>query len=288
MTILYLRGTGPAQARTLRNSLLAPPTVGVVQSPISLRIVFVVARKDLHLLESSIGLALNSLSNFTITRVTVITQHNLTSDVASRLSSLSASIEVLDEENLISEKSRILLKEKFKGRYGWSLQQFLKLQSALSCLDTPTLVIDSDTFLLKPRNWISAQEVQVLLPTEECHPQYYEFLKQLKMKVNQNYSFVAHHMIYQPRLLRECLSEIGVSSIEDLIKLVCSFPHKEGIESFFSLDYEMYAQFLLNYHPELCRFERWGNVEKNYSHEDLNLDQSLPGLMSVSAHSWKN
>jgi hypothetical protein len=228
------------------------------------------------------------LTNFAISGISVVTESGSVADVRGLMESFPHQISVLNEENLLSNHARGLLRKKFGARYGWALQQFLKLQTVLVTSECPSLVIDADTLLVKPRNWVDSAGVQVLMPTEEFHQQYYDVLNRLNFKVNPHFSFVSHHMIYQPELLQECILEIGVESIEQLIELICSFDYGEGIESFFSIDYEMYAQFMLNKHPELCRLERWGNVELDFNKVDYVPLEELPGLMSISAHSWKN
>ncbi len=273
--------------RTLRNSLLAPSFDLEPTSDISLHLVYVVAKKDLKMLKESLSNSLNVLGNFEVPKVTVIVQSGSIHDAKEELREFSIPIEVLDEEELISRFARDLLSEKFGSRYGWALQQFLKLHAVLSNNECATLVVDSDTLLVKPRNWIDSNKVQVLLPTEECHTQYYNFLIQMNLKVNRDFSFISHHMVYQPLLLRQCILEIGVDSIEELIKVVCSFEFEEASESFFSLDYEMYAQFLINNYPEFCRIEKWGNVDHDFLNGGPLPHENHPGLMSISAHSWK-
>ena len=285
--ILIFQASSTREFRTLRNSLLAPSFELEPTRDISLHLVYVVAKKDLKMLKQSLSNSLDVLRNFEVPKVTVIVQSRSIQDAMDELEEFSIPIEVLNEEEVISRFSRDLLSKKFGSRYGWALQQFLKLHAVLSNNECATLVVDSDTLLVKPRNWIDSNGVQVLMPTEECHTQYYDFLSQMNLRVNRDFSFISHHMVYQPLLLRQCILEIGVESIEELIKVVCSFEFQEASESFFSLDYEMYAQFLFNNYPEFCRIEKWGNIDHDFLNGGLLPHENYPGLMSVSAHSWK-
>ena len=68
------------------------------------------------------------------------------------------------------------LKLRFQSRYGWTLQQFLKISFVLESSLDAILIVDADTVLLEERSWISDSGRQILTPSDEFNISYYDFL----------------------------------------------------------------------------------------------------------------
>lgn len=267
---------------TLKSSLFAPIPDEVKISDINLKLLYIVAEKDIEKFSKTLQRSLANLNNFHISSISVVVPEEVLIRVSEIVSATNLDLRIVNENDLVSSDNRRILRSKFGNRYGWALQQFLKIESVIQEDSIPTLVIDADTTLIRARNWISSTGVQVLMPSEEFHKPYYDFLQSVGLYPNYNISFISHHMLYQPDMLRACLKHLGVTSTDELIKLVCSKQINTEQDSFFSIDYEMYGQFVYQNHPERVRLERWGNVDWLETSNKV-----LVEAFSISAHSWK-
>jgi hypothetical protein len=121
-------------------------------------------------------------------------------------------------------------------------------------------VVDADTILIDKRDWISEEGHQILTPSDEFNPSYYEFLSSVGISsMNPEFTFVSHHMLMQPWILREAFAAAGWSHPTDLLRSIISHKYLNE-ESPFSIDYEFYAQYLISAHPELVTLQKWSNL----------------------------
>lgn len=159
------------------------------------------------------------------------------------------------DHEIFSKNTLALLQERFLSRSGWLIQQGLKLFVALES-DRPVLALDSDTRIASRRALVSEDGMQLLTPTLEFHQPYRYALMQLGISPTQN-SFVPHWMLYQHDLLRGLFCQLGVSSVEDLLlkTLHLSLQSKSPI----SIDYELYAHYILGTHTQRVALARWSN-----------------------------
>ena len=259
---------------------------------LSLEILFVSTHKDFQVLPLAIEFALNATSNFSVLSVTVITPDKYVSEVKNLVRDYEVRVE--GESHYFNEDSVRKLKNKFPGRFGWVLQQLLKLQYVLSSKASGVLIIDSDTILLEKRNWLGNDGTQLLTPTWEYHKPYYEFLNSVGIcKINPEYTFVSHHMLMQPKIVDELFEYVGWKDIADLIDFISSMSIGEE-QSPFSLDYELYAQYLYKNYPEDVVLGKWSNkaVARNSGIDDINLEISKEFVKnsnrfaSLSFHSY--
>lgn len=154
-------------------------------------------------------------------------------------------------------------------RYGWYLQQLLKLYAhTIPNISENYLVIDCDTLFLKPTTFFE-NDLICFNYANEYHPPYFEHLERmsstLKKQVQQ--SGICHHMMFTTTFLKEMFHRISQeyntkhnTNYEFWeIMLVCIDPsHKNG--SGFS-EYEMYFNYMILHHRDKIKLRplQWDN-----------------------------
>ena len=255
-------------------------------SPIEL--LFVVARKDAKFLSSSIKGAFESTRCHKIISVTVICPSKDLEFIHEITDPIKEPIRVVAEDDVIEQVYLSRIKDTFGSRSGWVLQQLLKIYYAKNSESPGILLIDADTVLLKNRVWLDSNSVQILMPTWEHHTPYYDFLRSNSYKLGDDtFSYVSHHMLIQPKILREMLVSYGLDKLDMTLDILSKFSSSGN--SPFSIDYEMYAQYLIAVHPTLVRYEKWANFSvNNLSGKDLDnlLKIWKKRYNSISAHSY--
>ena len=168
------------------------------------------------------------------------------------------------------------------GRNGWYLQQLLKLYAGKvipNILET-YLVIDSDTFFLKPATFTENGKCLYCFGTEYNEP-YFIHMKKLHSsfkKMDEYKSGICHHMIFQTKYINEIFEMVekehnGTSFYQTFLK--CVMPSIDSGAS----EYEIYFNYMIQYHPTeiKIRFLSWNNV---YT---ISEDR---GHVYESAHCW--
>lgn len=258
---------------------------------LSLDLIFVCTSKDFEILPISIRFALKATKNYNVKKVIVITPQSDTEVATKVLSSFGEKIFVVNEDNLISYEQRERLRIKFKNRYGWALQQILKVESVLKSNSDGVLIVDSDTLLIRSRNWLDQDRSQILMPSWEYNISYYSYLDKLGISLKApKYTFVTHHMLMQPWVLKEAFSAIGWSNVDSLIKSLLSENFLSS-ESPFCVEYEFYGQYLWNNHREKIRLEKWANISVSRSTlkefgNTTRLLNDFSQYASISLHSY--
>jgi hypothetical protein len=252
----------------------------------SIEILFVVSGKDIDLLPLAISGALDSTQFHSVRSLTLICPRIDIREMKKIADSIDYPIKVVAEDEIIEGKHSTRLAEIFGGRSGWVLQQLLKIYYVADSEAKGVLIVDADTILLRNRVWIDFEMSQVLMPTWERHTPYYEFLKRNSFQCqDETVSHISHHMLFQPVIVREMLrrySLVNVSSTVDLLTLFKGFGNSP-----FSIDYEMYAQYLLAEYPGLIRYEKWANYSvNNISTVNLEDERWKKRFSSISAHAY--
>jgi hypothetical protein len=261
-----------------------------------IEVLYVATEKDFEILKSTLPLTLDSLSNYRINSVTIVVPDNQFLALSRLLLEVDSPVNVVSESSLVSQIHINQLQATFGERYGWVLQQILKLLFVKKSSNVGVLVVDADTALLTKRTWIDSNYRQVLCPTWENHDPYYQFLEEHGIPVNPpEFTFVSHHMLFQPNVLNEILTLQGWDTTEKMINnLLTSATAEEN--SPFSIDYELYAQYLYLVHPEKVLLEKWANYEASprkstesiAEHAKRISSRSLGKYASVSFHSYLN
>ena len=155
---------------------------------------------------------------------------------------------------------------KFHGkleRNGWYLQQLLKLYAGIVIPDIldKYLVIDSDTFFIKPTTFIEDNKCLYNYGTEYHYP-YFDHMK----KLNDNFikqigdkSGICHHMIFETKYIKE-IFDIVEKQHNDyfyniFLKMVTDRTRSGASE------YELYFNYIILNHPSNIKIRQldWTN-----------------------------
>lgn len=155
-----------------------------------------------------------------------------------------------------------------QGRLGWTIQQAVKFQSALSSELDAVLILDSDTVLMQLQGFLCANQVQSLSISHEYHLPYqnnYESYLNLEAKSRRVVSFVTHHQLMQKSIVQEFLG--GVNSVElGLTNWIMGFDFVNWSPA---CEYHSYGNFILDNYPEKVRLVRWSNYAYSRNHLPL-------------------
>ena len=253
-------------------------------------LVIVASAKDFDMFKFTIPAAIEALGQFYGGKTRLVVPDNSVKYCSEKVSDLGLErITVISEDLLINESHRDILRKKFGQRYGWALQQFLKVSQVEQTSVDASLVLDADTILLSPRKWFDSDSRQILFPSVEYHPPYYELLnsRNIGEKIPK-FTFVTHHMLMQKSLMREALDKIGARDVHQLIDIVARSTSYE--ESAFCIEYELYGQYLFNHRPESFFLERWSNrgiARREINHLELKeIKKEYAKYASISAHDY--
>lgn len=159
--------------------------------------------------------------------------------------------------------------EKYHGkltRNGWYLQQLLKLYAGKIVQDIldKYLVIDSDTFFLKPTTFVENDKCLYNYGTE-YHKPYFYHMKKLDENLNriyENKSGICHHMMFEKKYIDELISKIEKNHIELFYNIFLkTVTDKNGSGA---SEYEIYFNYMLKYYPDkiIIRKLNWKNTNK--------------------------
>ncbi len=258
----------------------------------TIELVIVSTLKDFDILADSINHALRALSPYKITGARVIVPSRHVASCRRLIADCESQVEIVDESDLVSQKLFHKLTEVFGSRNTWVLQQLLKVQAVLTSKSDAVLILDSDTVLLRPRPWFSSTGHQILMPSMEYNAHYYQFLQKLHItELVPKYSFISHHMLMQPRILCNLLNSLGLLEIDSFVTYICDNANT-NVQSPFSIEYELYGQYLHKTEPKGYFLERWSNISISRKHSSTILKSKFAKSIlrtfynSVSFHSW--
>ena len=258
----------------------------------TIELVVVSTSKDFDILFHSVTFALKAISHYRSGGVRIIVPSRDVGECRLLFKNLSNLVTVVDESSLISRSQFSVLTDGFGPRNTWVLQQLLKVQAVMESKSDAVLILDSDTVLLRKRAWFDAVGRQILMPTSEFNPPYYEFLNKLGISLAiPKYSFISHHMIMQPDVLRGILENVGLADLDNLIEY-CVENSDRSVQSPICIEYELYGQTIFNNNRDQFFIAPWSNatIPKKYSELILN-SRVLKFILtrsfnSISFHSW--
>ncbi|HEY4784544.1 MAG TPA: hypothetical protein VIH57_00780 [Bacteroidales bacterium] len=185
---------------------------------------------------------------------------------------------LLDEDTLLEDltykKVNDLLKVRFVSDYnaGWYFQQFLKLGFATTpYANNKYLVWDADTM---PTNEITLYDDTHIYFTakEEYHEPYFETIYRiLGLKKNNDFSFIAEHMVFDTQILKKMIDDIKNSQIEGKVwyeKIINAIDPSQP--NGFS-EFETYGTYVSKYYNGKYKIQ----YLKTYRHAGLRYDRLL-------------
>ena len=188
-----------------------------------------------------------------------------------------------------------------KDRQGWVKQQVLKLAFVARSASEGVLVLDADTILLQPKVWLDGQR-QLLAVAHEYHRPYVEHTSRClgPSCVDEGISWVTHHQLMQPRVVRSMLALIlqrhgtvdqaarseflDVDGALDAWIRAGDFTEPSAIS-----EYHTYGAFLRRAEKHNAVLARWSNVSFSPSTVTLQLDEiakRFPTYSSASGHAY--
>jgi hypothetical protein len=158
-------------------------------------------------------------------------------------------------------------------RNGWYLQQLLKLYAGNVIPDILQryLVIDSDTFFLKPTIFIKNKKCLYNYGSE-YHKPYYDHMLSLDkdlIKVNNQMSGICHHMIFETKYVNEIINKIEKIHNDKFYNVFLKLASKN--EKAGASEYEIYFNYMLKNHSDkiIIRQLNWANVSNLNTNSNL-------------------
>ncbi len=162
------------------------------------------------------------------------------------------------------------------NRNGWYLQQLLKFYALITIPNIleRCLIIDSDTFFLKPTIFIDNNKCLYNYGTE-YHYEYFEHMLRLDeqlIKVDNTKSGICHHMIFEKIYVNELINRIEKKHNDKFynvfLKMVTDFSGSGASE------YEIYFNYMLKNHSDKIKIRelKWinstsiDNIESDYDY----------------------
>lgn len=246
--------------------------------------------KDLRVLKYSVAAARRGSSNPVRRVVIVVPDHsvNMVRDA------LPAGCVVEGEASLLGSLAPWIHEHVPPDWRGWVTQQCIKLLWARGNTDVPTLVLDADTVLLRPRTWVTRDGRQLLCFSAERHLAYVAQAARCWSLTSeaQSMSYVTHHQLMQARHLREMFPE-GAASIRAWMEQA-DFSTSSALS-----EYHCYGAWLRSRRPDTAVVASFGNRGRKADElpevpeEELTLVVDALALrysdrVSLSFHSWKS
>ncbi len=261
----------------------------------SISILLVVAQKDFDKLINCINQIVKHSLN-PISQIEIVVPDSHTASCVKTLENINLEIplKVLNEDEIISADLRKNMKQVLKHKYGWAIQQLLTLNMVVRSDCDGVLAVNADTFILRDQVWLNEKLVQVLFRSSEYHAPYYQLIKKIFPNLQLvPFSHVTHHMLFQPKLLRDFLSKSGYLDLEKLMIQVLESMDRTQ-ESPFCIEFEPYAQALHNFYPNRFEIRRFSNSPFSKVEDNLEIMTLVAELdnqnvyNSISFHSWNN
>jgi hypothetical protein len=163
-------------------------------------------------------------------------------------------------------------------RNGWYLQQLLKLYAPFIIPELmPTfLVVDSDTFFLRPTTFIVNGKC-AYNPSREYNAPYFVHMAKMHPSLTRQYqqmSGISHHMIFEKEHIQGLMTLVeSYHNNRPFWRLFLEF----GTEYAGASEYEMYFNYMLKYHPTRIQIRqlKWGN-SRDYIPMSIAEKQKIP------------
>ena len=136
------------------------------------------------------------------------------------------------------------------------------------------LVIDSDTFFLKPTIFVEKNKC-LYNYSSEYHKSYFNHMKKLHpdlVKINRNMSGICHHMIFETKHLNELMSKIEKYHNDNFYDIFLKFVTPEDINFSGASEYELYFNYMLKFNFDQIEIRKLNWKDTNTLDTNNNLD----------------
>ena len=151
-------------------------------------------------------------------------------------------------------------------RHGWYLQQLIKLYAGFVIPDIldAYLVIDADTFFIRPTKFYTDDGIPLYNVGTEYHMPYFNHMKELHNslhRVHSSISGICHHMIFEKKYITELFSLIETTHGLPFWKVFLNMV-KYNYNGSGASEYEIYFNYMLINFPKNIRLRRlkWTNT----------------------------
>ena len=161
-------------------------------------------------------------------------------------------------------------------RNGWYLQQLLKLYAGnvIPNILDKYLVIDSDTFFLKPTTFIEDDKCLYNFGTE-YHMPYFIHMAKLDegfVKIDKNMSGICHHMMFETKYVNEIISKVNKSHYDFFYNVFLDQVTDKSFSG--ASEYEIYFNYMLKNYPTEIKIRKldWKNSNNIQDIDDKEYD----------------
>ena len=164
-------------------------------------------------------------------------------------------------------RRKITEKQKEKGadcRTGWYLQQLLKLYAGIcipNILDR-YLVVDADTFFLKPTTFIENDKCLYNTATE-YHKPYFVHMENLGIglkRYDEKISGICHHMMFETKYVKEIMDHVENIFNQNFYNVFLNNIDNEQFSG--ASEYEIYFNYMIINHSDKIKIRnlQWSNI----------------------------
>lgn len=145
-------------------------------------------------------------------------------------------------------------------RNGWYLQQLIKLYAGniIPNILNTYLVIDSDTFFLKPTEFIKDNKCLYNYGTE-YHKPYFNHMNRLSKdlkRMKKDKSGICHHMMFETKYINSLISKIEKKHKDLFYNVFLKKVTEENKTLSGASEYEIYFNFMLKYNPNKIKLRK--------------------------------
>ncbi len=235
------------------------------------KVLFLVKSEDLDLWLANLT-HLSETYKDQIISVTAILEKFPSSSIFEQISIKGFPVEIITEEEF--DKDLRILKpqiEKYaRVRQPWIKQQVIKTLY-VARQDSPVLILDSDTFIMKPMAFLNPAS-QLLLCGSDFHSPYSRHIKKFLGIIPTATSFVHHCQLQTPAVLKEIYGEQIIQGINKWLASGIKLAEYSAVSEF-----QTYGDYILNWYPEAISIYFHQHHEVPKSEIKGQLDKYLSG-----------
>ena len=227
----------------------------------AIRLLWVAHPKDFPVLTHSLESALAHTRN-PVATITVVSPEPTQAEGALRhIIPSRISADFRHDNDFVPVEVRSQLDQALPSHGSWATQQLIKVLATMEQQSSATLVIDADTVLLQSKTWLSSGGIQLLYFRGFHNDRYANFLRHWGFnEIDTMRSFVTHHMLFQPDILRQAMMlTFGSLNIERIVEKVIGSVEALGYPEF-CLEYEPYGQLISRKHRDLVSLDKYSNI----------------------------
>lgn len=164
------------------------------------------------------------------------------------------------------------------NRNGWYLQQLLKLYAGkiIDGILDKYLVIDADTFFLKPTTFVENNKCLYNYSTENHKPYFTHLLKLNNefIKVDNDKSGICHHMIFETKIINEIIDKVENIHNDKFYNVFIKNVNKLDRNYSGASEYELYFNYILKNKFDKIKIRelKWKNTNTIDENNNENYD----------------